>query len=128
MCLQKTWILSNSSSLFQPVCANPRTLEGKNLLRKESCTGPYSKIALIQISWYRIIALNRVDEIDPYAHGCRDVVRVFQTYVHDYRDVVHVVQTGCNCVGLPLILLVRLRVGNTLDPLHVQHVDHALEM
>ena len=47
-----------------------------------------------------------VDEIDPYDHG---------------RSVV---QTGCNCVGLPLFLLVLLRVGNLTDPLHLQGVIH----
>ena len=38
--------------------------------------------------------------------------------------MVHVVQNECNCVGLPLFLLDLLRVGNDLDPLHLQSVIH----
>ena len=48
-----------------------------------------------------------VDEIGPY-----------------YRDVVHVVLTGCNCVGLPLILVVLRRVGSLTDPLHISNLIH----
>ena len=95
----------------------PAHFEGKKPLRKESCTGPYANIALILISSYRIIALNRVDEIVPYARGRESVV-------DERMDVVHVVLMECSSVGLPKILGVHLRVDNTLDPLHHPRVIH----
>ena len=38
--------------------------------------------------------------------------------------MVHVVQNECNCVGLPLILVVLRRVGSLTDPLHISNLIH----
>ena len=99
------------------MCATPAHFEEKEPLRKESCTGPYSNIALIRISSYRIITLNRVDEFVPYAHGLESVV-------DDYRDVVHVVQIGHKRVDLPMSLEGHHLDDSNRGPLRLPYVAH----
>ena len=86
-------------------------------MRKESCTGPYTNIALMWKSWCRIITLNLVEKFDGQIRGHRDVVGDPWTYVHSVVVRVVQVQTGYNCVDL-------LRADNGLDPLHLHYVVH----